>query len=353
MRITLQQIGFAALLMAATGLSGGAWAQAVEPGQAPPSAIPLANSAATLNVSPNSPASTTSSGTQALVDFQDSDVRFRLADLMQILRDRTHEGWVLAAYPDPKTGRPLIGAGFSLDLPERAHLQSDPLNPHPFLEPSSAQLWQAAGLEPTRLEQILSDYHSHVAAWGLRRFRRKIALLEPQITDEEATGLLRIAAIQAIENARAYCRSFDQLTASQQMALSQLVYQMGVNLEEFGTFLKLLNADSGTAGIQEVAASDAPRAPDSERWNTVQTALVQSQWAHLYRTRAVSVIAMLDPSYADDPQLAQQRIAATLRPAVSRRRGRHAPALRTASLSRQRPGHPTAHRKTTRRATKV
>ena len=35
------------------------------------------------------------------------------------------------------------------------------------------------------------------------------------------------------------------LTASQQMGLSQLVYQMGVNLDEFGEFLKLINAVEG------------------------------------------------------------------------------------------------------------
>ena len=62
----------------------------------------------------------------------DSDVKFDLRNLMEILRDRRHEGWVLAAYPDPKTGHPLIGAGFSLDLPERAHPQPDQLNPHAF-----------------------------------------------------------------------------------------------------------------------------------------------------------------------------------------------------------------------------
>jgi len=80
---------------------------------------------------------------EQLLDFADSDVKFDLRDLMEILRDRRHEGWVLAAYPDPKTGHPLIGAGFSLDLPAREHLQPDQVNPHPFLEPSSAELWQS------------------------------------------------------------------------------------------------------------------------------------------------------------------------------------------------------------------
>ena len=76
-----------------------------------------------------------------LEGFRDSDVKFDLNELLDLLRDHRHEGWVLAAYPDPKTGQPLIGAGFSLDLPARAHPQLDPLNPHPFLEPSSAEIF--------------------------------------------------------------------------------------------------------------------------------------------------------------------------------------------------------------------
>src|ERR1700744_4596783 len=56
-----------------------------------------------------------------LESFKDSDIKFNLPDLMDTLRDKRHEGWVLAAYPDPKTGHPLIGAGFTLDLPERQH----------------------------------------------------------------------------------------------------------------------------------------------------------------------------------------------------------------------------------------
>src|SRR5208283_3262995 len=69
-------------------------------------------------------------------EFKDSDVKFDVNELVNILRDPRHEGWVLAAYPDPRTGQPLIGAGFSLDLTERQHPQTDPLNPHQFLEPS-------------------------------------------------------------------------------------------------------------------------------------------------------------------------------------------------------------------------
>ena len=94
-----------------------------------------------------------------IADFQDSSIKFNINELVDLLRDRRHEGWVLAAYPDPRTSQPLIGAGFSLDLPEREHLQTDPLNPHPFLEPSSADLWRAAGFEPSRLQDILKVFY--------------------------------------------------------------------------------------------------------------------------------------------------------------------------------------------------
>ena len=272
-------------------------------------AAPIASDAAAIPVPTASPA------VQLLRGFQDADVRFDVGVLMDLLMDKRHEGWVLAAYPDPKTGQPLIGAGVSLDLPARDHPQRDPLNPNPFIEPSSADLWQAAGLDPQRLNQILDDFHGHLAAWTMREYRGHISDLPQQISDQEATQLLRIAAVQAILNARAYCRSFDQLTGPQQMALSQLVFQMGTNLEEFSTFLSLINSDSIAAPIaKKVAASDVAY------WRSVQQSLVQSQWARLYRTRAISVIAMLDPRYTQSPTMAERRIGATLRPAVVHRR---------------------------------
>ncbi len=339
---------------------------------------PLPISASTVAPAPSLPparpeASSLPPSLQPLLDFNESEVKFRLADLMDLLRDRRHEGWVLAAYPDPKTGRPLIGAGFSLDLPERQHAQSDPLNPHSFLEPSSAQLWQAAGLDSARLQQILDEYNEHLATWKTaKRFRKKIGLLAPDITNDEANQLLRIAVVQSIENARAYCRNFDRLTAPQQMALSQLVYQMGVNLEEFGNFRSLINQDgmapstlaespqpareAGQALASSVAAPSAPSPSSpantspidsSEHWRAVQQSLIESQWARLYRVRAVAVIAMLDAQYLDNPGAAEQRIAAVLRPAVThRRRGHSAPALRATSYRRS-PEHPPL-RKTAR-----
>jgi hypothetical protein len=295
---------------------------------------------------------------QPLLDFRPAEIKFSLPDLMDLLRDRRHEGWVLAAYPDPKTGRPLIGAGFSLDLPEREHAQTDPLNPHAFVEPSSAALWQAAGLDPALLEQVLDQFKKELAVWRTtRRYRRRIWSLAPQITDDQADALLRIAAIQAIENARAWCRDFDELSGSQQMAVSQLVYQMGVNLGEFSQFLALINndplptsplADPGSEPRIEPHAEVT--AADTEYWRDVQRSLMQSQWARLYRVRAVAVIAMLDPRYLDDPAASEARIAAILHPVRHRRQGRYKATLRTASY-RRRSGR-TFARKTARRAVK-
>ncbi len=256
--------------------------------------------------------------TPPLFDFKDSDVKFQLASLMNILRDSRHESWVLAAYPDPKTSRPLIGAGFSLDVPAIEHPQHDPLNPHPFIEPSSAQLWQAAGLDPEKLQSILDQYDRDLDAWKKRNFRRKIRTheLSPELTDDEATKLLRISAIQATYNARAYCRFFDQLTASQQMALSQLVYQMGVNLEEFTTFLSTVNDPS--YGEATLSGTSAPG--QYEHWKAVQSSLIQSQWARRYSTRAVSVIAMFDPDYEQDPREAERKVMAQLHPRTHHRK---------------------------------
>ncbi len=286
-------------------------------------AVPVASDAPAIPV----PTMAITPAVQLLEEFRPSDVKFSINDLMDVLRDRRHEGWVLAAYPDPKTGQPLIGAGFSLDLPARPHPQTDPLNPRPFLEPSSAELWQAAGLDGAQLQQILSDYQQRLDRTGTKQFRKQIRTLSPQITEAEAILLLRIAVVQAIYNAKAYCRNFDQLTASQQMAMSQLVYQMGVNLAQFSQFLGLVN-DESLAG----PAPHATAAVNAQYWTTVQQSLIHSQWARLYRVRAISVIAMLDPRYEDNPRVAERRVGATLRPAVShRRRGRTAASTELAS----------------------
>lgn len=305
---------------------------------------PLPEQAAPIAASP---------AVQILRSFKDSDIKFNLNDLMDALRDKRHEGWVLAAYPDPKTSHPLIGAGFTLDLPERLHAQTDLLNPHPFLEPSSADLWIAAGLDPDRLDAILAQYRTRFAAWHKNGFRRRIPTLASQITDDEAAQLLRISAVQAVYNARAYCRNFDRLTGPQQMALSHLVYQIGVNLVRFDDFLSLINDGAPPSAI----AADAPAealASDRDYWLSVQHTLMQTEWARHYRTRAIAVIAMLDPAYDDSPSAAEHLVGTTLRPAVlHRHRGRSA-TLTAASTRSSRPragGHKRkAHARAKRRA---
>ncbi len=272
---------------------------------------------------------------QPLVDFRNSDIKFNLQSLMNTLRDSEHEGWVLAAYPDPKTSRPLIGAGFSLDVEGAEHVQRDPLNPQPFLEPSSAQLWQAAGLSSEKLQNILDQFDRDLEAWNKKKYRKKIRTheLSPQLTEVDATRLLRISSIQAVHNARAYCRGFDQLTGPQQMALSQLVFQMGVNLEEFVQFLGAINnapAADGTALPQT----------DAEHWAEVQRTLIESDWARRYTTRAVSVIAMFDPNYEQDPSAAEHKVAVQIHPIYpAHPHKKKRPAVRSASAARKKTSH--------------
>jgi len=259
---------------------------------------------------------------ELLLGFHDTGTKFDVDSLMKILRDSRHEGWVLAAYPDPKTSRPLIGAGFSLDVEEREHVQNDPSNPHTFLEPSSAQLWQAAGLDSDRLPKILAQFDRNLQKWNKKGYRRKIKAnkLPPDVTNAEATALLRVSARQAIHNAKAYCRDYDQLTPSQQMALSQLVFQMGVNLEEFVQFLSVLNS---TFSVEGVALANQSIDDQSAHWKAVQQTLIDSQWARRYTSRAVSVIAMLDLNYSEHPQAAEQQVQAVLRPAPKPHRKKH------------------------------
>lgn len=351
-----------AFALVATALGGPALAQ--ETPQAPTSGTPQPQAA----VAAPTPVAAPSAALRMMEEFKDTDVKFDMNELVDILRDRRHEGWVLAAYPDPRTAQPLIGAGFSLDLPEREHPQLDANNPHPFLEPSSADLWQAAGFEPAKLDQILSVFYERRRTWSKRTWRKKLFSLPAQISDDDAIQLVRVGAIQAVYNAKAYCRNFDQLNGHQQMAMAQLVYQMGVNLEHFNAFLTTINPGPAPRGQQVVAADTAAgtqaRAADSqmfsqamqdatatpavmdqmdqspEYWLGVQKSLMGSQWAHKYRTRAISVIAMLDPAYSDDPTAAEKRVGAVLRPAVvhHRHKVRHAATTRQVSATKHRSG---------------
>jgi hypothetical protein len=320
-----------ALLMACGPLAGGQSAL-------PPTTGPLLSvqsltlpgaSFPTIDAQPPADAS------QLLLHFKDSDIKFNLRDMMEILRDHKHEGWVLAAYPDPNTSRPLIGAGFSLDVQEMPHPQRDPLNPHVFVEPSAVQLWKAAGLPPEQLQRILEQYDRNMAAWTRKTYHRKIVRqkLTPQLTEEEATALLRISAIQAVWNAKAYCREFDHLSASQQMALSQLVFQMGTNLEQFVSFLGVLNDPYGLRALPRL---DGYMESPSQHWQTVQASLMDSQWARRYSVRAAAVIAMFDPKYSEAPSLAEQRVVDVLRPAVVvRSKSRATATLHAASYSKR------------------
>jgi hypothetical protein len=255
---------------------------------------------------------------QALFDFKDSDIKFKLETLMNILRDSKHESWVLAAYPDPKTGRPLIGAGFNLDVSATQHIQTNPLNPHLFIEPSTSDLWQDAGLDLARLQSILDQFDRDMKTWQKKKFRRKIRThqLTPEITEQEATNLLRISTLEAIHNARAYCDDFDHLTASQQMALSQLVYQMGVNLEEFVEFLSAINDQSSYRDLAQAQGS----IQDGGYWKTVQRTLIESDWARRYTSRAVTVIAMFNPDYDNEPKEAEREVRTQIHPMVAHHR---------------------------------
>lgn len=252
-----------------------------------------------------------------MFDSSDSRVKFNLQRLMGILRDKRHEGWVRTAYPDPKTGRPLIGGGFSLDLAATPHPQLNPFNPNLFIEPSSEQLWEAAGLALAQLNAILDRFHRRQSIWGKKTFRNllKEHQLPPDISEDEAMRLLQVSVLQAIHNARAYCANFDRLNASQQMALTQLVFQMGVNLEEFVEFLGVMNGHDDS-----VAAHKNENAVENIDWKIVQGTLVHSDWARRYTDRAVAVIAMFDPNYTKRPKLAELRVRVWIRPSASHRR---------------------------------
>ena len=95
------------------------------------------------------------------------------------------------------------------------------------------------------------------------------------------------------------------------MALSQLVYQMGLNLEEFTQFLALINQGPHL----EEASLTINTVGDRQYWQDVQGSLIHSQWARKYSTRAITVIAMFDPDYAESPSAAERRVKTTLHPA--------------------------------------
>ena len=72
------------------------------------------------------------------------------------------------------------------------------------------------------------------------------------------------------------------------------------------------------------------RLAGSEHTVSVQGTLVHTDWARRYSTRAVSVIAMFDPTYASDPYEAEVRVRSEVHPLHTRHR--RAATLRTASV---------------------
>jgi hypothetical protein len=105
------------------------------------------------------------------------------------------------------------------------------------------------------------------------------------------------------------------------------------------------------AEAMQDATAAAPVVMDQspEYWLGVQHSLMGSQWAHKYRTRAISVIAMLDPAYSDDPTAAEKRVGAVLRPAVvHRHKVRHTATARQVSATKHRGKAGKAKRTATR-----
>ena len=198
---------------------------------------------------------------------------------MDILRDHQHEGWVLAAYPDPNTRRPLIGAGFSLDVAGDGSLaarSTESVHLCGTFRRAAVAGGGSGSRTVTAYPRPVRPQCSYLVAEGPIAERLSVIRSRGQLTDEEATRLLRISAIQAIYNARAYCRGFDRLTASQQMALSQLVFQMGTNL---GGFVQFLDAVNDEDNAHELAKLDGYLETYTEHWQRVQNTLIDSQWA--------------------------------------------------------------------------
>src|SRR6202012_5506161 len=114
----------------------------------------------------------------------------------------------------------------------------------------------------------------------------------------------------------------------------------------FDQFLSQINDGAPAAALVVGAPPDA-LSSDREYWRSVQHTLMQTQWERLYRTRAIAVIAMLDPSYPDTPSAAEPLVSTELRPAAAHRRSRHTGSLNQVSSS-SRGSKRTAHKKKAR-----
>jgi hypothetical protein len=122
------------------------------------------------------------------------------------------------------------------------------------------------------------------------------------------------------------------------MALSQLVYQMGVNLEEFVDFLSAINGyfpdSKNRPAIQKVD------------WKAAQRTLLESDWARRYSNRAIAVIAMFNPSYSARPRQAVRQVHDLIYPppAHQRKYARTNKKART-ELARNSPRRPASKRR--------
>ena len=69
-----------------------------------------------------------------------------------------------------------------------------------------------------------------------------------------------------------------------------------------------------TLSYRDSSPSGSNGEAEAAHWKTVQSMLIQSDWARRYSTRAVSVIALFDPDYLENPKEAEREIQATLHP---------------------------------------
>lgn len=245
--------------------------------------------------------------------FSTHQIKFSLDDMMRDIEN--HEGRMLAAYPDPEGKVALIGAGFNLGVMKEItrDADSDPyrFNGHARKEPSSEALWQMAGLHSSKLHEIQKRMEGHleadqqarpsVASRILRRFSRRLAEeFSADITNTQSRALLYVSSRQATYNAMAYSSDFANLTQSQQMGMSELVFQMGSNLEKFEKFLGKLNDPPVPSATPEEVR---------QHWRDVQSELVDSAWFKTYHKRAVRVTAMMDPNYDFyNPAIAEAKV---------------------------------------------
>jgi GH24 family phage-related lysozyme (muramidase) len=254
----------------------------------------------------------------------DADMGFDRNDLIRRLNH--FESMVLTAYPDPKTHLPLIGAGFSLRIaPKPPHVQIDTSNPVQFIEPQPKDLWVAAGLDPKRFDDILTQFDKNARAMGYNKLHAAAVnkRLPADISPEEADRLTHVAIQQSVHNAWAYYSKdkYSALKPSQKEALAHMVFQMGVNLEGFVTFLNKLNDNHlRSSKPSPEHALEAADAAGGDFWETLQRSMIHSKWFKMYRkdnnahkyheSRAIAVLAMLDPHYENDPDLAERKVLA-------------------------------------------